>query len=124
MLKHFTTTEFQFSINHETGLVDVVINGKTILPILPTSKWSDIKTKIDEILSCVSGCVMCSEKSAKNVKCPKCTRDYCSVCYIKLFKQGEGVITCAHCGFSMGRKLPKNTIDMCVFEIKQKLANV
>ena len=118
---HYPNDVFQFN---ELG--EIVINTKSTITILPDNSWKQIKMYIDKKISVQRNgisddCIICFEKIQKNVTCPKCTNNICSECYINIFVNGKGVITCPHCRYSYGYKMSDCMLKTMVEEIKHKL---
>ena len=107
--------------------MEVNINNNSTITILHDNTWKEVQRNIDKKIARFNDehlqdeCSVCFEHTNEAVSCNKCSNDICTECYIKLFKSGEGIITCPHCRFETGSKIPKNMIDLCVEKIKEKL---
>jgi len=126
ILTFYRNYKIDFIRNPETLYIEVVINNISNITLLPDNNWNEIKRHIDKkiIVLCngiLEDCIICCESIQKNVTCPKCSNNWCGECYINLFKNGKGVITCPHCRFSFGNRMPEDMIQMAVNEIKYKI---
>ena len=126
ILKNYTNNNFNFIRNLETLYIEVIINNNSKITLLPDSNWNEIKRHIDKKIivqrdGIVENCIICCEAIQKNVTCPKCSNNWCSECYINIFKHGKGVITCPHCRYSFGNTMPEYMIKLEVDEIRHKL---
>jgi hypothetical protein len=85
-----------------------IILYKRMLTIGPDTTWSSITKFIDASKAPhVPGCEACESKSINGppVTCNKCSGMFCIDCYLKIFKNGKGIITCPYCGDKYGIKL-------------------
>ena len=129
IIKNYTNNTFDFIRNPDTLYIEVIINNKSNVTILPDNTWTEIKRHITKkiIVQCdgiVEDCIICCGTIKKNVTCPKCSINYCSECYINIFKHGKGVITCPHCRYSFGNVMPEYMLKSGVDQIRQKLGQM
>lgn len=126
ILKDYVNDKFEFIRDLETLYIEIIINGNSKITLLPDSTLKQIKRHIDKKLIVqrdgISGdCIICCEPIQQNVTCSNCSNNYCGECYINLFENGRGVITCPHCRYSYGNTMPEYMIQMSVNEIKHQL---
>ena len=125
ILQEYTDHEFEFSRNRNL-YVEVLINNRSNILLLPDSTWKEVKrhiaTKIERQSGGHGDCNICFEKIKKDVSCTKCASSWCGECYIDLFRTGRGIITCPYCRYSWGSATPDDMIPICINEIRQKLA--
>jgi hypothetical protein len=115
--------------NENNGFNELIIKhdfskNMSIITILPSSNWREIKRHIEKKLNKhnkIDDCGICYEKMENPVSCSKCANNMCANCYINIFKIGKGVITCPHCRYSYGEKMDDYLIELSIYEIKQKL---
>ena len=62
-------------------------------------------------------CFICMEKSRKISCCSECFSTWCHGCFVKLFKSGEGIITCPGCRFKYGRKHSPTELTLGIVQI-------
>lgn len=126
IIKNYINDNFEFIRNPETLYIEIVINNNSKISLLPDSNWKEIKRHIDKKIivqrnGISQDCIICCETIQKNVTCPKCSNNYCGECYINLFKNGKGVITCPHCRYTYGNTMSEYNIQLGVNEIKHEL---
>ena len=126
ILKDYINDKFDFIRNPETLYIEIVINNNSKITLLPDNNWKEIKRHIDKkiIVQCngiSEDCIICCKSIQQNVTCPKCSNNYCGECYINIFKNGKGVITCPHCRHSHGDTMSKSDIQNAVNVIRHKL---
>ena len=123
ILKNYTNSTFEFIRNPDTLCIEVVINNNSKISLLPDNTWDEIKRHINKKIRGFDGddCPICYSNIEKAVSCARCSNNWCGECYIKIFKQGKGVITCPHCRYSYGNTMPEYMLKMGVDEIKHKL---
>jgi len=126
ILKDYKDISFDFVRNPDTLIVEIIINKAVKISILPNNTLKDIKRHIDKKISnqhngVSEDCIMCCEKIQNNVTCSKCSNNYCSECYINLFKIGKGIIKCPHCRFEIGEIMPDYMIPICIEDIRFKI---
>tara|TARA_B100000768_G_C11266305_1_gene371248 strand:- start:1351 stop:1797 length:447 start_codon:yes stop_codon:yes gene_type:complete len=122
ILTIYTNTIFEFIINPDTLYIEVMINDNSKISLLPNNTWGEVKRHIDKkIIGFTGDCIICCEKMENAVSCAKCSNNFCGKCYIELFKLGKGIITCPHCRYSFGEKIPEYKIEIYVDQIKRSL---
>jgi hypothetical protein len=121
----FKNDKLEFTTNPDSLHVVVVVNDNNRITLLPNISWNEIRRNINNaILQITKKCIVCYETIKKtNICCPKCSNSICGDCYINEFRICKGLITCPHCKFTIGQRLPESMIEKCVDEIKQKLNN-
>ena len=103
----------------------IIIDNKLTITILPNASWKEIehniKIKLNKIKNTkIINCIICFNDVNKYTSCNKCGNHWCILCYVEIFKKGNGIITCPFCRYSFGIYTPNNMIDICVQEIKIK----
>ena len=122
IISKYKNTTFEFVKNIDTLYIEVIINNDSKITLLPNNTWGEVTRHIDKKIKGFEGnCPICFEKMIKAVSCNKCSNNFCSNCYIKLFKVGNGIITCPHCRHRTGIHTPEHMINECVLQIKHKL---
>lgn len=123
LLKEYKNIRFKFVRNVGTLEMVVVINDIYTITLLSNNTWNEIKRNIDQKISENKDeiCYICSEKMIKPVSCNKCSKSYCCMCYINLFKNNRGIITCPNCRYSIGKETPDYMMETCINEIRRKL---
>lgn len=126
ILKDYVNDKFEFIRNSETLHIEIIINNKSKITLLRNNSYEEIKRHIEKKITVQhdgisEDCIICREIIQKNVTCSKCSNNYCGKCYINLFKNGKGVITCPHCRYSFGDTMPEYMVQMSIDEIKHKL---
>ena len=130
--KEYKNKNFGFIINRETLYMEVVINIKSTITLLYDNDWNEIKRHIDKKIrlqkdytdGVVENCTICFEKIKKSVSCSKCANNWCSECYINIFKHGKGIITCPHCRYTFGSTMSEYQIKLGVYGIRRELGEI
>ncbi len=125
----YKNNKFKFIKNPETLYIEIIIDNNSKITLLPDNNWKEIKRHINKKITYKASvhngssdnCPICYEAIKMNVTCPKCSNNYCSECYINIFKEGKGIITCPHCRFSYGNRMSEHMIQIGVDEINYKL---
>ena len=116
--------KLEYERNNKNGFVEIRLNdSKCIITIRTDSIWSKIKFQLDNYLKNFSEitCGICSIDYNKNkISCSNCNGLYCEECYIQLFKQGKGIITCPYCRNKYGHYKSPDAIERGVKEIRSK----
>lgn len=124
LISTYPDTIFEFIENEDTSLVEVIINSKGKITILPCNTWKEVQRHVNKKINYdhdhPGDCDICCNKISKNVSCNKCSNNWCINCYINLFRSGKGVIICPCCRFSIGNRFPNHMIEHGVAEIKMK----
>jgi len=122
ILKKYTDTTFEFIRNPDTLYIEVIINNNSKISLLPNNTWDEVERHINKkIIGFTGDCIICCEKMENAVSCAKCSNNFCGKCYIELFRIGKGIITCPHCRYYFGEKIPEYMIETCVDQIKHRL---
>jgi len=122
ILKKYINTTFEFIRHPNTLCVEVVINNNSKISLLPDNTWDEVKRHINKkIIGFTGDCIICYTKMENAVSCPRCSTDYCCDCYIKIFQEGKGIITCPHCRYSYGNMMPEYMVKMGIDKIKNTL---
>lgn len=78
----------------------------------------DLKRQFKSLMNIKEGiCEICFENHM-HVACDKCGQRFCDECYIRLFKDGQGVITCPFCRKVTGRRLTDNQVLHGIAQIR------
>jgi hypothetical protein len=122
----YKNINFEFIRNKYTDLIEVIIENKSIITLLPNNNWKEIEkhinTKINETYK-QHKCNICFNNIKSNVSCNKCSNNWCAECYINLFRSGNGIIKCPYCRFSFGIETPEYMMEICIDEIRTKINN-
>lgn len=122
ILKKYINNEFKFIENKESLLITIIIDNSSSITILPDNNWNDIKRHIDrKIKGANKNCLICCNKVKIKVSCNKCSQDYCSECYINLFKVGKGIIVCPFCKYSFGIRMSEYMVQNGINNIRKAL---
>lgn len=114
--------EHYFTINHDTNLIEMIINKESQLTLLPDNTWIEIKRHIDVKIACsYKDCIICLNKIDTSVSCCKCSNHWCGDCYVNLYEHGQGLVTCPICRFSVGEKVPNKILKMGIDQIRKRL---
>lgn len=114
--------DYFFTINHNTNFVEMIINNKGQLTILPDNTWNEIKRHIDVKITCsYKDCIICLNKIETSVSCSKCANHWCGNCYVDLYTHGQGIVTCPICRFSVGEKVPSKLLKLGISQIKKRI---
>lgn len=117
--------DFFFTINHETNFIEMIIDNKAQLTLLPDNTWNEIKRHIDsKITRSYKDCIICLNKIDTCVSCCKCANHWCGNCYVDLYKHGHGLVTCPICRFSVGEKVPNEILKIGISQISRKLKSI
>ena len=82
---------------------------------------NDLKRRFSSLVNIKEGiCEICFENHM-HVACDKCGQRSCDECYIRLFEDGEGVITCPFCRKVTGRRLTDNQILDRIAQIRRNI---
>ena len=114
--------KIQFQINKVTKNIEIIFTDKkAIITILEDNTWDEIKHHIDAKISKdkTDECSICSteEIQKRRVTCTKCASDWCTDCYINIFRVNKGIIKCPFCRFTYGEEFPDCMIETGVKEI-------
>ncbi len=125
-VNHYKNDKFHLNMDPETLYYEIIINNKTEITILPNNTWKEIKrhifVKLDTLKNGISEpCIICFEKIKTNITCTKCSNNWCGNCYLDMFKNGKGIISCPHCRNTIGEKLPEFLIKWGIEDIKLRL---
>ena len=126
IIKRYPNHEFNFFKNQYSRIFRIKINDISVIPILKQNNWAEIKRHIEKKIEAqetgiYGDCAVCYEEIKKNTTCPKCANNCCVECYIKIYSEGQGIVTCPHCRFSYGQKMDKFMVDIGVSEIRRKI---
>lgn len=127
IISQFPDLKFKLVFNNDTKYYEIfLIEQKAQISILENTEWKALKRGIELKIKQEYNtlCSICYENINKNVSCSKCYNNWCGECYISLFISGEGIIKCPFCRYSFGIKTPKNMINICVQEIRDKLNGI
>ena len=117
--------DYVFTINNETNYIEMIINNKALLTLLPDNTWNEIKRHIDAKITCsYKDCIICFNKIETSVSCGKCANNWCGDCYVDLYKYGNGLITCPICRFTVGEKVPSELLNFGISQIRERLKNM
>ena len=108
---------------HEiTDNVEVVFR-QSVITILDTNTWDEIKRHIDAKLNMnkdIDCSICCEDMKNKRVSCPKCANYWCIKCYINIYKINKGLIKCPYCRFEYGEEQCDDLLELGVREIIKK----
>jgi hypothetical protein len=90
--------------------------------IMDDDTWDEIKRRIDIRLNYkrekdCSICFNSFENTIKVVFCYKCSKVYCTDCYINIFRMNMGIIKCPFCRFEFGYIHSASMIETGVQEL-------
>lgn len=114
--KYKPDIEIEIVINRQkNGLMEVIFVKESTIITIVTTNWNEIKRYIDSTLAKDKelNCSICDNdfKKYKRVSCSKCIVEFCGICYINLFRIGQGIITCPFCKYKYGSLMePHNVI--------------
>jgi len=122
----YPNIKFKLIKNDYTNIEEIIfIDYKANMSILETTELSSIELRINSIInkknSDLEECMICCNEMITNVSCNKCANNYCVECYIKIYENGRGIITCPFCRFSYGNLIPSHLIKLGIQQIKNKL---
>lgn len=129
ILKEFVNHAFAFDVNPINLHFQVTVNNYSKFTVLEDNTWGEIKRNIIKRIKLQKNgltdpCPICYDIIEKNTTCNRCSNSYCNKCYINLFKHGQGIVTCPHCRYSIGVKIPEWAIPLGVMEIKNNFKMV
>lgn len=100
----------------EEGLTELYfINHHSMMTILIDNTWDEIKRIIDSKTKQINDkdcLICCSLITTKTVSCNKCSLRTCLKCYANIFKANKGLIVCAFCRYTFGRKMNSFEVEM------------
>lgn len=115
-------------------IVIVFVNHKSMMTILPSNTWLEVKRIIDFRINDIKldECsICCSDKliGITNVSCNKCAVCYCVGCFYKLLIINQGLMICPFCKYTSGDLIPihilknriENRLDMYAKEIRDEI---
>lgn len=116
---------FNDSTNHYVILLET-LNGKKAHMSIVNTDWKHLKKGIELKINneyTKAPCSICYEDIKINISCDSCHNNWCSECYIELFKTGEGIIKCPWCRHTIGTRIESPVlIELGVREIRSKLS--
>ena len=128
-IKNYLPNErIQLKKNEITGNLEIIFPNKNSMMTITDGNnfdsWDEIKRLIDAILSNEKSeeCSICStrEIQIRRISCPKCANDWCTNCYVNIFRTNKGIVKCPFCRYTYGEKWPEHMIEIGVQEILER----
>ena len=127
IIDYVPTEKIKFSNLEWTGELKVFFTIKRVLiSIVEDNTWDEIKRHIDVKLSDKKDkdCSICDNTFAGKigrVTCNKCAGEYCSNCYINIFRIGKGIMPCPFCRDTIGVEHPDYLIEPLIEKLRNTL---
>lgn len=112
-----------FVKDESTGYNVVVFKSYGTLTILPTNTWREIQRNVVAKLEKNKSpfCSICSSVKNKIIACNKCSKTFCTECYIDSFRANKGLVVCYHCAYSFGITMSDEAVEDKIEDIQEKI---
>lgn len=127
IIDYVPTEKIKFSNFEWIGGLKVFFTIKRVMiSIDEDNTWDEIKRHIDVKLSDKKDkdCSICDTTfvgKIGRVTCNKCSGEYCTNCYINIFRTGKGIMPCPFCRHSIGVEHPDDLIEPAIERIRNTL---